>query len=306
MINQLPDLNRLGVFFRVYQSASVSRAAEELHVTKSAVSQSIKKLEEEIGESLFLRKGSRIYPTEFAAKLFEAIAPLMATLAKHQEQRVLNRDELVGVVRIVAPPLFVADSLVPIIHEFRELHPFVRFKIQTGSLSSIHHLIEMDRIDFLIADSSEIFWGPRASYNSIELKKEPEAMVASPAYLKAEGVESIISHSVNKAKFVSYDSAGSDVKALLKFVFKRSPDQIQPVLVVDNVHSMLSAVRSSIGIGIVPISLIEEDLKRKKLIVIGEEKKHFENRMTLIWMERRQNKLLLAFRAELVRKCRRR
>lgn len=129
-------------------------------------------------------------------------------------------------------------------------------------------------------------------------------MVASMAYLKTEGIDPLNRHSVNKANFVSYDSKGVDIKAFLKFIFKRSLDQIQPVLVVDKVHSMLSAVHSSIGIGIVPAALIKEEIARKKLMVIGDPKRLFENRLHLVWLERSQNRLLTAFRAELARSCR--
>ena len=56
----IPDLNRLRVFFWVYECKSVVAAAKELHITQSAVSQHLKKLELELGTPNFKIPSSTI------------------------------------------------------------------------------------------------------------------------------------------------------------------------------------------------------------------------------------------------------
>ena len=66
----LPDFNRLRVFFHVHQARSVGAAAAALHVTQSAVSQSLAKLEAELGAQLFVRRHRAIVATAAGEALF--------------------------------------------------------------------------------------------------------------------------------------------------------------------------------------------------------------------------------------------
>ena len=61
-IQQL-DLNLLKVFESIYQEQNMSRAAEVLHITPSAVSHALKRLREYLGDPLFQRSNNRMLPT---------------------------------------------------------------------------------------------------------------------------------------------------------------------------------------------------------------------------------------------------
>lgn len=75
-LNQL-DLNLLKVFVTVYQAKSLRLAAEQLFVSTPAVSQSIKKLKQSLGEELFVLANKQFLPTPFSEQLYQRIAPLM-------------------------------------------------------------------------------------------------------------------------------------------------------------------------------------------------------------------------------------
>ena len=59
----------LKCFIKVYQLGSLHRAAQELYLSVQALSRIISKLEEELGEVLFIRSNSGLYPTPAADKL---------------------------------------------------------------------------------------------------------------------------------------------------------------------------------------------------------------------------------------------
>ncbi|MGR5064769.1 LysR family transcriptional regulator [Photobacterium sp. DNB22_13_2] len=63
------DLNLLKVFLEVYQYHSYTKASETIGITQPAVSASIKRLEQEIGETLFFREGRKMKPTAMAIRL---------------------------------------------------------------------------------------------------------------------------------------------------------------------------------------------------------------------------------------------
>ncbi|WP_240494703.1 LysR family transcriptional regulator [Vibrio breoganii] len=76
--NKRFDLNLLRVFVIAYRSQSVTKAADELDMTQSAVSNALARLKDNAGQELFARTGRGIKPTRFAQDLYERLAsPLL-------------------------------------------------------------------------------------------------------------------------------------------------------------------------------------------------------------------------------------
>ncbi|AQA17762.1 hypothetical protein BST95_05460 [Halioglobus japonicus] len=67
------DLNLLKVFLAVYETGSISRAAESLHMTQPAVSLALKRLQQSINKTLFVRAPRGMTPTHCAEELFEPL-----------------------------------------------------------------------------------------------------------------------------------------------------------------------------------------------------------------------------------------
>ena len=76
----LPDFNRLKVFYYIYLKKSSVAAAKELHITQSAVSQHLHKLESEINAPLFTRLHRRLVPTAAGDRLFRVLKPFVNDL----------------------------------------------------------------------------------------------------------------------------------------------------------------------------------------------------------------------------------
>src|SRR5688500_3823943 len=99
----LPDWSRLLVFFHVHRTGSVTAAARELHVTQSAVSQSLAKLEQALGAQLFVRRHRRLVPAPAATRLSAIVAPCALALEGGVTEIHRAQHELAGVLRLGAP-----------------------------------------------------------------------------------------------------------------------------------------------------------------------------------------------------------
>ncbi len=130
------DLGQLEVFLTVVREGKFSRAAEKLHRTQSAVSQSIHKLEEDVGESLFDRSSRDGLLTD-AGRVLQEYAERLLNLRDDAtgalgELRQLNRGKL-----SIAANEFTALYLLPVLAEFRRLHPMIRIAVQRSLGSHI-------------------------------------------------------------------------------------------------------------------------------------------------------------------------
>jgi len=75
------DLNLLTLFCLIYSVGSISRVADMLDISPSAVSQSLRKLREQMGDNLFVRSGNILLPTVYADELYDNILPIIDKLA---------------------------------------------------------------------------------------------------------------------------------------------------------------------------------------------------------------------------------
>lgn len=78
--NDLPPLNSLPVFIAVMKTKSYTKAAEQLFMTHSAVSQSIRKLEAYLDKKLFITDKRKLIITDLAREYYAKIEPLIAQI----------------------------------------------------------------------------------------------------------------------------------------------------------------------------------------------------------------------------------
>src|SRR5438309_8802420 len=113
---RLPPFPALRSFEAVARIGSVTRAAEELCVTHSAVSQQIHKLEEWLGVQLLERNGRGIRLTEagerYKVKVCEAFTLI------HAETELLRKQKDSPLVHVSCLPMFAVSWLMPQIHDF--------------------------------------------------------------------------------------------------------------------------------------------------------------------------------------------
>ena len=132
-----PPLHALQGFLAAARSGNLSRAAESMHLTVSALSHQIKALEERLNRRLFERGSRGIKLTEDGRRLLEQIAPHMEAIEQALRPFAARRDEM---LRISLVPSMASAWLVPQLGEFLALHPQIEL-----SLHSDVSLVDFDR-----------------------------------------------------------------------------------------------------------------------------------------------------------------
>jgi LysR family glycine cleavage system transcriptional activator len=130
--HRLPSLNALRAFEAVARRLSFARAAEELFVTKAAVAQQVRLLEEEIGTPLVERAGRGLKLTESGAAGADALADGFATLAR--AARALREAGGRRFLVINSSASFAATWLVGRIGRFKWAHPEIDVLVDANPL----------------------------------------------------------------------------------------------------------------------------------------------------------------------------
>ena len=283
----LPDFNRLRVFFHVHQARSVSVAAAALHVTQSAVSQSLAKLEDELGAQLFVRRHRAIVPTAAAEALFAVVEPFVAALHGGIEQIQHSRHAISGTVHIGAPVEFGAHRLPAALAGFSRAHPGVSFTLRLGHPSEIVPLLEEGRLDLGFVD---LFDTPQpsatrlAGLEVVEVMDEALVLVGTPDDEREQLGGARTFARLSAARFVDYHPGAPAVRGWFHHHFERVPPRLTVALAVESVQAVIRAAMHGMGLGLVPAHTVADALAEERLVTITTRRRPLTNRVSLVRM----------------------
>ena len=148
------DLLQLRYFIQVSATGNMTRAAQELHVAQSAISQSISRLEEQVGIRLFDRKGKSIHLNEYGRAFLPYAQGCLDTLADGCRLLDDMQKTAKGHVRF---GVFAGSILLPeLLKEFREKCPDISFElVQHGSMAP-YDLCLSYALDGTVPENAEV------------------------------------------------------------------------------------------------------------------------------------------------------
>lgn len=150
------DLRDLKLFLHLAESRHFGRTAKAMHVSPSTLSRQIQRLEETIGQPLFLRDNRTVQLTDAGAQL-KAFA--QQTLLQYQQLRHAlgqHGPSLSGELRLFCSVTAAYSHLPPILDRFRARHPLVEIKLTTGDAADAVDKVQSNEADLGIAGRPEV------------------------------------------------------------------------------------------------------------------------------------------------------
>ena len=131
MAARLPSLNGLRAFEAAARHLSFTQAASELNVTQTAISHQIRRLEEELGIRLFIRKNRALALTPQARDYLPGVRAAFNDLRLATDRLLRKDDDKVLTVSTLAS--LAAKWLLPRLTAFQEAHPGIDVRITTST-----------------------------------------------------------------------------------------------------------------------------------------------------------------------------
>jgi DNA-binding transcriptional LysR family regulator len=141
------ELRELSAFVAVVEEGGMSAASRRLHVSQSALSQTVSALERELGTTLLERTSTGVRPTQAGTTL---LAEARAVLARyHQAVRTMSSysTEFSGVIRLGIPLELAPDVLPPVLAKFAAESPHTRVVPQHLSTAAQLIALRSDQLD---------------------------------------------------------------------------------------------------------------------------------------------------------------
>lgn len=159
------DLKELKAFLHLCQSKHFATTADAMFLSPSTLSRMIQRLEQEVGEPLFIRDNRKVELTEAGTKTREFAALTIAEWQNLQQSLKEKSDELSGTLRIFCTVTAAYEFLPKLIEVFSTYHPSVDLKVITGDAGQALQMLDDDMVDVSIAalkdgQSSKYFFLP--------------------------------------------------------------------------------------------------------------------------------------------------
>lgn len=272
------DLNKLSLFAAVYEAGSVTRAAEALHITPSAVSQSLGNLEADLGFKLFQRISKKLVPMAEAEALYEVFRRTSKEIATVVEASRSQKKTLTGTLKIGAPQEFGARHVVPAVKEF----PEAQFRLEFGLPDDLMVKVISQELDFAFCDD-----GPYLrKYDKLLVHqtvfKEEAILICSKHFYHDEVKGQHSFAHLSALPHVDYRADRKVIHLWYEHHFHKTPARIDLRLSAPTVSAMKEAALSGIGLAFIPTYLIEAELKSGKLVEIPTRKAPYINPIVLV------------------------
>lgn len=236
------------IFDAVARQGSFNKAAQQLHLTPSAISHAIAVMEEELGFALFNRNKSGVTMTSYGASLYPSIrAVLNSDEALKQSVARLNGLEK-GKVKLAAFNSVCACLLPGILKSFKAQYPQIEVEVYQGTYEDVKDWLRNGQTDIAFLSS-----GCREEFVLTELFTEPLRCVVPKGWpAPPDGV--VTPELMNGQDFVVQgDATDAEMRQFLK-KYKISTERRCHVL--DDL-SNLAMVEAGMGISIMPEMLLK-------------------------------------------------
>ncbi|WP_417451908.1 LysR substrate-binding domain-containing protein [Kordiimonas sp.] len=249
MYPKLPSLNILRTFDAAARLKSFKKAAEELHVTPTAVSHQIKTLEEGLETLLFERQTRAVKLTREGELLSDTTFSVFRQLTYTVNEIVDSKQ----ILTISTTSSFASMWLVPNLDTFYDAHPGINVSIQTGEQKV--DVLRDRRVDLAIRYGQ---YDPAQPHTS-KLVTEKFGLYAAPTYL--DKVTTLEEAQLLETEWVNKSLPSITWEALIK---KSHPDNT--VRRFDQEHHVIQAALAGQGIALASSILVRNALKYQWLV----------------------------------------
>lgn len=254
------DLAKLQVFLEVSRQGSCTAAARRLHVTQSAVSHAIRKLEDGLGTRLVAWPHRRFALTDEGEYLRRVCEQVFRDLGEADRVLAEGGPDLTQVVTVGATVEFGTTVVVRKLRPLLDRAPWLRLHFRFGD--DLTQALLRDDVDLAVDCRPHI----HPTVQATPLFREKYLIVASPGFLATHPVRRIAD--LERVPVLSLDAAGAWWGHVLRAFAGRERPVLGRIVEINQVHGMLHAALEGYGVALLPKYVVQGKVRRGDLTAL--------------------------------------
>lgn len=243
------------VFLEVAKQGNISAAAQNLFISQSAVSQSVKQLEEQLQVRLFSRSTRGVSLTSEGKLLLEYVSHALGLLQSGEEKIAASRQLLTGELIIGASDTVTKTYLLSRLEAFHKDYPDIRIRILNGTTSMVLDYLHAGQVDIAFASEA-----PDETVYSVRHCVDTHTIfVAAPDYLEFDKVYTM--EEIAALPLILLERKASS-RVYVERYFQEHGVQIHPEIELGSHNLLISLARIGLGVAGVTEELSLSGLNR--------------------------------------------
>jgi len=270
-------LNQLQIFLKVTQTLSVTKAAEELHLTQPAVSIQLKNLQDQFDIPLTEVVGRRIYITDFGKEIAQAAEDILQQVAAINYKTQAHKGQLTG--RLKLSTVSTGMSVMPFfLSPFMKQHKSLELIMDVTNRGKAIESLEQNTVDF-----SLISILPGAPVvEKLDLLENRLFLVGSG---KEKFKKTPYSKHILKELPLIFREKGSGTRQVMETFLERNKLDVTQKMELTSNDAVKQAVMADLGYSIMPLIGIKNELQNGHLQIIPVSGLPVKNIWRLIWLK---------------------
>ncbi len=243
------------IFEAVAKKGNISAAAQELYISQSAVSQSVKQLEEQLQVRLFSRSTRGVVLTSEGAILLEYIEKALGLIRSGEDKLIQTRELLTGELIIGASDTVTKTYLLSRLEAFHKQYPDIRMRIINGTSRHLLSCLHSGQVDIAFAS--------RPEDNAYAVR---HCIDTHPIFLAAPDYPCDFDHAytmeeIAKFPLILLEKKASSRRYIEEF-FARHGIALQPEIELGSHNLLISLARISLGVACATEEFSQSGLSR--------------------------------------------
>lgn len=256
------DLELYRVFYAVAKHKHMTKASEELHISQPAISQSIKKLEDQLGGTLFLRSNKGMGLTEEGKMFYEYVKGALELINNAENEFTSFKDLSKGEIKIGCSTTLTKLVLMNALKDFHLDYPNININITNDLTSNLINDLKLGKLDFVIFNESNI---KETNLNLEKIKELKQGFIYNPEFYD-DNVNNF--KDLNEIPLI-LQKEESNSRKLLDYVALQNNVKLIPKMEVVSQELITEFTNIGLGIGFAIIDLAKRNYKNIKELNIN-------------------------------------
>ena len=249
------NFEQLSYVKKIYELESIVHASEAMHISQSAMSQSIANLESELGYKIFNRSRKGTLPTEVGKRLIPLIIDILEAQTSLLSEVEALHSNIKGSLKIATIPTLFNKIVQKALSNFKKDYAHIDVEVFESDRQEIIKMIENNEIDIgLIGKTENETFSHHIVPHSLNLSTDFKLIVPKKSKLSLKSMVEM--ESIKQFPFVLYD------RNFYHNNFKAFEDENGPLKIVfrtNNPSVLIKTVSEGLGVSIVSSLMLEDD-----------------------------------------------
>ena len=255
------EIRQLRAFVAIAESGTFTAGAARVHITQAAISMQIRQLETEVGAQVFVRAPRHVILTEAGEHLLHRARQILrehdAALEEIAELAGAER----GRLRIgSASASLLTDQLPRILKELRKQHPRAEISVTSGTSEALVQQIVAGELDIAFVSLPVDVRGIQTE----RLGEDQLVAIASPRHKLAKQ-KTVSAYTLAGEKLI-LGERGGNTRRLIDQFFAQAGVTLKVTMELSRQAAIRRMVEEDMGVGIVPLQSVKEDVEKGRLV----------------------------------------